>query len=48
MSTTDFGHVWRYLDEDLGMPVTLVDAQRPGSVDLDEYAGVMARADQAD
>jgi hypothetical protein len=38
VSTTDFGHVWRYLDEDLGMPVTLVDAQRPGSVDLDEYS----------
>ncbi|MDG1048738.1 MAG: M14 family zinc carboxypeptidase [Planctomycetota bacterium] len=37
VSTTDFGHVWRYLDEDLGMPVTLVDAQRPGSVDFDEY-----------
>jgi len=37
VSSTDFGHVWRYLDEDLGMPVTLVDAQRPGSVDLDEY-----------
>ena len=30
--------MWRYLDEDLGMPVTLVDAQRPGSVDLDEYS----------
>ena len=38
VSTTDFGHVWRYLDEDLGMPVTLVDAQRPGSVDLDKYS----------
>ena len=37
VSTTDFGHVWRYLDEDLGMPVTLVDAQRPWSVDLDRY-----------
>ncbi len=37
VSATDFGHVWRYLDEDLGMPVTLVDAQRPGSVDFDEY-----------
>jgi hypothetical protein len=37
VSTTDFGHVWRYLDEDLGMPVTLVDAQRPRSVDLDRY-----------
>ena len=32
LSPSDFGHVWRYVDEDLGLPVTLVDCQEEGSI----------------
>ena len=37
VSSAGFGHIWRYLDEDLAMPVTLVDAQAFRSIDLDDY-----------
>lgn len=37
VSSTGCGHLWRYLDEHLGVPVTLVDAQDAGSVDLARY-----------
>ncbi|MEC8494136.1 MAG: hypothetical protein VXZ39_04390, partial [Planctomycetota bacterium] len=41
VSPSDFGHVWRYLDEDLGVPVTLVDCQG-GGVDLSRYNVLIA------
>ena len=41
VSPSDFGHVWRYVDEDLGLPVTLVDCQG-GGVDLDRYNVLIA------
>ncbi|MEM9800171.1 MAG: M14 family metallopeptidase [Planctomycetota bacterium] len=37
VSRTDFGHAWRAIDEGLGLPVTLVDAQGYRGVDLDDY-----------
>ncbi|QDV05494.1 Zinc carboxypeptidase [Planctomycetes bacterium Poly30] len=42
VSRTDFGHVWSYLDQDLGVPVTLVDAQGDRRVDLDRYNVLIA------
>ncbi len=42
VSRTDFGHVWSYLDQDMGVPVTLVDAQSFGSVDLSKYNVLVA------
>ncbi|MEM8712526.1 MAG: hypothetical protein AAGG01_16350, partial [Planctomycetota bacterium] len=41
-SRTDFGHVWSYLDQDLSMPVTLVDAQGYRGIDLAEYNVLIA------
>ena len=41
VSPSDFGHVWRYVDEDLGLPVTLVDCQGRG-VDLSRYNVLIA------
>jgi hypothetical protein len=32
-----FGHLWHYLDRELGVPTTLVDAQSLGSYDLRRY-----------
>ncbi|MEM9381219.1 MAG: M14 family zinc carboxypeptidase [Planctomycetota bacterium] len=37
VSRDQFGHVWSLLDNDLQVPVTLVDAQAYRAVDLDEY-----------
>ncbi|MGK0481366.1 MAG: hypothetical protein ACJAQ3_001339, partial [Planctomycetota bacterium] len=42
VSRTDFGHVWSYLDQDMGVPVTLVDAQSYRSVDLAKYNVLVA------
>ncbi len=38
----DFGHVWRYLDEELALPVTLFDVQADGALDLDQYNVLVA------
>ncbi|MDA0948810.1 MAG: hypothetical protein O2799_09820, partial [Planctomycetota bacterium] len=37
VSTADFGHVWQYLDEEVGAAVTLLEGDSLGSVDLREY-----------
>ena len=37
VSTTDFGAVWRHLDEDLGLHTTLVDCQSFGGQDLRRF-----------
>lgn len=42
VSPTGFGHLWRYIDENLGLPVTLVDCQDAGGVDLARYNVVVA------
>jgi hypothetical protein len=42
VSETDFGHAWSYLDQDLGVPVTLADCQSFGSVDFARYNVLVA------
>jgi len=37
VSPDDFGHLWRAVDEELGIPLTLLDAQGWRSVDLARY-----------
>ncbi len=37
VSTTDFGALWRHLDEDLGLHTTLVDCQSFGGQDLRRF-----------
>lgn len=37
VSTADFGHVWQYLDEEVGAAVTLLEGDSLGGVDLREY-----------
>jgi len=37
VSTSDFGHLWHYLDAELGMPVSLLEARGLGSYDLRRY-----------
>lgn len=37
VQTNGFGHIWRYLDEDLGTGVTLIDADSLGGTDLRDY-----------
>jgi hypothetical protein len=37
VSADRFGHVWHYLDHELGVPTTLVDAQSFGRYDLRRY-----------
>lgn len=42
VSPADFGHVWSYVDQELGLPATLVDAQSFGDVDLRRYNVLIA------
>lgn len=42
VSPTGFGHVWSYVDQELGLPATLVDAQSFGDVDLSRYNVLIA------
>ena len=37
VSTADFGHVWQYLDEEVGAAVTLLEGSRLGGTDLRAY-----------
>ncbi|MEZ6017698.1 MAG: M14 family zinc carboxypeptidase [Planctomycetota bacterium] len=37
VSTTDFGALWRYLDEELGLHTTLLDCQAFGGIDLRRF-----------
>lgn len=42
VSVTDFGHAWSYLDQDMGVSVTLVNCQAFGRVDLAKYNVLVA------
>ncbi|MFT4538649.1 MAG: hypothetical protein ACI841_001601 [Planctomycetota bacterium] len=37
VSATDYGHVWQVVDEQLGLPATILDAQNFGSYDLRRF-----------
>ena len=42
VGTSNFGHVWQYLDEELGIPVTLLDLDGLSWADLREYNVIVA------
>ena len=42
VSVTGFGHAWSYLDQDMGVSVTLADCQDFGGVDLANYNVLVA------
>jgi len=42
VGTSNFGHIWQYLDEELGIPVTLLNLDGLGWADLREYNVIVA------
>jgi hypothetical protein len=42
VGTSSFGHIWQYLDEELGIPVTLLNLDGLGYADLREYNVILA------
>ncbi len=42
VGTSNFGHVWQYLDEVLGVPVTLLNMDSLGRADLRDYNVIVA------
>ena len=42
VGTSSFGHIWQYLDEQLGIPVTLLNLDGLGRTDLREYNVIVA------
>jgi hypothetical protein len=42
VGTSNFGHIWQYLDEQLGIPVTLLNLDGLGWADLREYNVIVA------